>query len=50
MLAHSSERANSDSVGAASKSGDTKNGSTMFVLTSAKTKRYLFCDQKSMVT
>ena len=31
------------------KSGDTKDGSIVFMLTSAKTKRDLFCEQKTMV-
>ena len=38
MPAHSSERENSDSEGDALKSGDTKNGSTIFILTSPKTE------------
>ena len=37
VLAHSSERENSDA-------------GTVFMLTSAKTKRDLFCEQKSMET
>ena len=50
VLAHSFERVISDSEGEALKSGEHKNGSIVFMLTSAKTKRDLFCAQKSMVT
>ena len=50
VLAHSSERANSDSEGEAFISGRYKNGSTVFMLISSKTKRDFFCVQNSMVT
>ena len=50
VLADSSARENSDSQGDASNVSPHKNGSTVFMLTSAKTKRDLFCEQKSMVT
>ena len=42
-------RASSDTEGDASKV-ETKNGSTVCMLTSGKTKRDPFCDQKSMLT
>ena len=50
MLAQTSERENSDSEGDASEVETQKKGSTVFMLTSAKIKRDLFCDQKSVVT
>ena len=50
VLAHSFERGNSDSESGCFKSGDTKNGGIVFMLTSAETKGDLFCEQKSMVT
>ena len=50
VLAHFCERVNSDSEGDASKSGATKNGSTVFLLTSANTERDLSYEQKRLVT
>ena len=49
VLAHSSEREISDSEGDASKVA-THNGSTVIILTSAKTERDLFHEQKRLVT
>ena len=50
VLAHSSARENSDSEGDASKVERQKNGSTVFILTSATTEMDLLCEQKSMLT
>ena len=49
VLAHSSEREKSDSEGYASEVETQENGRTVFILTSAKTRRDLFCERKSLV-
>ena len=50
VLAHSSERANSDSEGDVSKVETQKRKHSVHAYFRKKTKRDLFCEQKSMVT
>ena len=50
VIVHSPEKDNSDSEGDASKVETQKNGSTVFIRTSANTERDLFHDQKSLMT